>query len=337
MVEAPGSNAMAQHFSPPGFLIKMKGDVTDDNIEHDIDHDKGKENSEVHPLQLPPSSQFLSSSHLAEDDYHLKSSIPSNVSFLLGSALFLELSRIYLIKASHFDNTNDEDDDYDDDYDWDSYYEFYYNHYKDLYLPFVSIFGGLFMILNAMWEIYWCFGREREWREEINAGYASDDEEENEAYHREERQNLSSALAFGTAACIGFGNNFIKNEEIVPIVEIVSSNMYLLSAMLALRGTVLSCPSLPTGLALVGDILFALGSVIDVAISLISDPEISRLNDYILAQWDCVSSTLWLIDALLYFAADMTVVWYRYKLNREEGESASGDIQHGFDTDKSLT
>jgi len=317
MVEAPGSNAIAQHFCPPCFLIRMRRDVTDDNIDHGIDHDKDLENSEIHPLQLQPSSQSLSSSQLTEVDCHLKSSIPFNVAFLLGSALSLELSRIYLKKANNYYDTNDKDYDgnYDDDYDWD----YYYNHYKHFNLFNVKIFGGLFMIVSAIWEIYWYFGREIE-----NGG-------------RRLMRGMSSALAFGIAVSIGVGAEFIPNEKIAGIGYFVSTNMYFLSAILALRGRVLSCPSLPTGLALVGDILGAFGSVIGVAISLIPEPETFYLNDRILAQWSCVSSILWFIDALLYFAANMTVVLYRYRLYSEDKKSASGDKRHGFETVKSLT
>jgi len=60
-------------------------------------------------------------------------------------------------------------------------------------------------------------------------------------------------------------------------------------------------------------LLFALGSIIDVIISYISDPEVLRESNKVLADWGCLSSSLWVIDACLYLFADATVVWYHYR------------------------
>jgi len=291
-----------------------------------IDHERGKDDSEDQPL----------SPQLAEDDYHLKSSIPSGIAFLIGSSLYLDLSRMDLVDTNYYYGNIDDDYEYDEVYDEVYDDDYYYNKYVNKYF-IMSIFGAIFLVCNALWEIYWCFGREREWKESINAGYESDDEEENEAYRREERQNLSSALAFGAAASIDLVAAFIPNYKIGAQFYVVSAHMYLLSAILALRGTVLSCPSIPIGLALAGDILFALGSLIDVTVSLISDPFLFQLNDIILAQWSCVSSILWLTDALLYFAADIIVVWYRYTRYREQRSVTGGDKQYELSALKTLT
>jgi len=291
-------------------------------IDNAIDGLSDEDDSGIYLLSQS-SSCSTSSSQFVEEDYHLKSSIPSNVIFLLGSVLYLKLSHMDLIDAnSYYDNNNE---DYDDDYDDDYYYNQYINKYT-----VISGFGALLFVFNAIWDIYWCFGREREWREQIDAGYESDDEEENEAYHREERQNLISAITFGIAGLIDLAVSFINNEDVTANFTIITANIYLLSAISALKGTILSCPSIPTGLALIGDLLFFLGSLIDVAVSLISDPEIFNLNDRILAKWGCVSSTLWLINAVLYFAADITVIWYRSSCCCVRRSSASVDYHIGY-------
>merc|ERR1712194_256618 len=88
--------------------------------------------------------------------------------------------------------------------------------------------------------------------------------------------------------------------------------IYLLSAILSLRASTFSHDSIPSCLALCGDILLAIGRIIDVIISYISDPKILRLSDNVLASWACLSSALWVIDACLYLLADVTVVWYHY-------------------------
>jgi len=304
-------------------------------IDDSIDDDRDKVDSTIDhltltPLSLSSSSCSLSSSQFAESNYHLKSSIPSTVLFLVGSILYMELSRMDLIDADYYyeDSNDDDNDDTDNDY----YENPYFNKFT-----IMSIFGALLFVVNAIWDIYWCFGREREWKEKINAGYASDDEEENEAYHREEQQNFYSALAFGTAGSIDLATAFIQDDDIVANITVFTSNLYLLSAVLALKGTVLSCPSIPTGFALVGDILFALGSLIDVAISFISDPEFLHLNSRILAQWSCLSSSLWLMDALLYFTADMTVIWYRRTCCCVKISSAGGEKINVVYTLNSLT
>lgn len=240
------------------------------------------------------SPSTLSLLQLAEPDYHLKSSIISNVSFLVGSILYVKTSKIDLINSN-----------YEDDYAYDDGYYDYdtkINNYR-----IINLVGALVFVFNASWDMYWCFGRERERKE--NSG---EDDEEDEIYRVEEKRSFLSALAFGTAGSIDVVVSFyIENYKIAVILYIVSSHIYLLSAILTLRATTFSCHSIPAGLTLCGELLFALGSMIDVVISYISDPELSHLNDHTLAEWGCLSSVLWLIDACLYLFADATVIWYR--------------------------
>ena len=75
------------------------------------------------------------------------------------------------IDAKYYGNIHD---DYDYDYDYD--YDDYYNKY-DKYTV-LSFIAPLLFLFNAIWDMYWCFGREREWRMKIKQGYETDDEEE---------------------------------------------------------------------------------------------------------------------------------------------------------------
>ena len=114
-------------------------------------------------------------------------------------------------------------------------------------------------------------------------------------------------LAFGCASAIDVAARHIQNTIIGANISVATSHIYLLSAIIALWGTTFSCPSIPVGLTLFGDILFALGSVIDVVLSYVQDGEIhfhKMLDD----RWWCLSSALWLIDAWLYFLSDITVI-----------------------------
>lgn len=280
-------------------------------------------------LKNPPESISLSLDSLSSSqptepdytDYHLKSSIPSNVTFLVGSMLYLKMSRMDLVDAAYY---YDNDYDYGDDYDY-YYYDTHFNKYAVM-----SLTGSLMFIANAIWDMYWCYGREKEWKKQIELGYESDNEEVNEAYHKEEMRSFSAALAFGTAGSIDLGATFIKNADIVANITIVTTHIYLLSAILALRGTSFSCPSIPAGLTLTGDLLFAIGSVIDVIISYLSDPEISHFNDLTLAQWWSFSSILWFVDACLYFLSDMTIIWYRGSCCSGRKARASDDKRYVY-------
>lgn len=246
------------------------------------------------------SSSILSST---EDDYHLKSSIVSNISFLIGSMLYLKTSTMDLVDSNYYNYDDDYDYNYDDDY--------YAGKKKFNAYSFISFIGALVFIFNAAWDMYWCFGREREREDNIKKGYESDDEIENEACRAEERRNFNSALAFGVAGSIDLVVSFcIQKGRIAAILSIASAHIYLLSAIITLRASTFSCHSISTILTRCGEVLFAVGSIIDVVISYISDPTLARLNDHDLAKWACVSSILWVTDAWLYLLADATIVWY---------------------------
>lgn len=201
------------------------------------------------------------------------------------------------------------DDDYDDDYD-----DGYYVGRKYYAYSVISFIGALVFVFNATWDMYWCFGRQKEREENIKKGCESDDEEENEAWRAEERRNFMSALAFGVAGSIDLVVSFcIQKESIAANLSIASAHIYLLSAIMSLRASTSSCNSIPTTLTRGGEVLFALGSIIDVVISYISDPKLSRLNDHVLAEWAYTSSILWVTDAWLYLLADATIFWYYHK------------------------
>jgi len=267
--------------------------------------------SAILPSPQSPLASFTSSNFVEPDlyDYHLKSSIVSNLLFMNGSIIYMQLSRMDLDYANNNDESNHINDDaYDGGYDyyadekkWDNY----------TILQFVGAIGFVF---NATWDMYWCYGRERERQEKIDKGEESDDEEENELSRADEKRTFSASFAFGIAGSIDLVVAlYIQNDNIAAMLSIASSHIYLLSAILSLWASTFSYDSIPTCLALCGDLLFALGSIIDVIISYISDPEILRLSDNVLAGWACLSSALWVIDACLYLFADATVVWYNYR------------------------
>ena len=206
----------------------------------------------------------------------------------------------------YYSNNGDSMNDYYD-YDYDDYY-YYYNELFNMYN--IMWYGGMSLfVINATWDMYWTFGRQKEWKDMIDQGYESDDEEVNKAYQQEERRSFYSALAFGTAASIELATNIFDIHLSEKRVTVITSHIYLLSAIFGLWGTTFSCVSIPTGLMLVGDILFAIGTVIDAVISYMA---MLRVNNYIIAKWWCLSRTLWLINAVLYCLADLIILWYRH-------------------------
>ena len=155
--------------------------------------------------------------------------------------------------------------------------------------------------------MYWCYGRERERQEKIDKGEESDDKEENEACRADEKRSFSASFAFRISGAIDLVVTFdIQNNNIAIVSSVASSHIYLLSAIFSLGSNDFSYDSIPTCLTLCGDLLFALGSIIDVIISYISDPEVLRESNEVLADWGCLSSSLWVIDACLYLFADAT-------------------------------
>jgi len=118
--------------------------------------------------------------------------------------------------------------------------------------------------------------------------------------------------------------------------SLVSSHLYFLSAVLSLLtdyggccsvdscsssssddttiGTTTSTSLVVEKLRWVGDILFLFGSCIDLTITYISDPDIINaiINGLTLADWDCISSALWFVDAILYLLADIILLHILY-------------------------
>ena len=98
----------------------------------------------------------------------------------------------YAIYYDELKHSNDNA--YDDDYDYDAGAT---NWDKYTILSFVGAIGFVF---NAAWDMYWCYGRERERQEKIDKGEESDDKEENEACRADEKRSFSASFSFGIAA-----------------------------------------------------------------------------------------------------------------------------------------
>ena len=252
----------------------------------------------------------------------LKFSIPSNSLFFLGSLCYVWMSIHDWLWLKHNpdyyndDPSSEEASSATDDYSY--YYSYGINAYK-----ITGILGSLCFILNVLTDLYRCRCDSKEINFSLSAVLSGESES------RDLLRDCISATLFGSGALTDIVSTSLSAHH-QATAGIISSHIYFLSSIPALINLVNSCPisSSPTGilLSLIGDLLFFIGSSIDVGISYISDPELLRVNrDWIYGS-SFFSSFLWLIDAILYLAADYWIFHYHDKLySTQDQPNGNGD------------
>lgn len=243
------------------------------------------------------SSSTSSSSENEEDN--VKFSLPSNVMFLLGSSCYVALAVSDLRR-----NLKWGDDDY-------YYYEYYYSdefkkHRFSVY-NFLSRIGSILLVTNAGFDLYGCIHIAKKLGISI--------------FDAELKGDSLAAILFGCAAMVDLRGALpgASGEAggMNGIMYLFSSHLYLFSAFSTLSTMKFECSSLPVTFGIVGDILFLVGSFIDVFISYISDPDIIHETQIVLLRFSLLSSVLWLTDAFLYLSSNL-ILLKRRKANESE-------------------
>ena len=118
---------------------------------------------------------------------------------------------------------------------------------------------------------------------------------------------IAAAITFGVAALCDLLSELIWNDENAwpgYFAGCAAVDIYLVNAILVLSARRPTFKSLPQTLMSAGDILFLIGSIIDVLISLIDNPKAPSSRGIEIAWSSFISATLWFIDSLLYILAD---------------------------------
>jgi hypothetical protein len=275
------------------------------------DNDQGTETSSK--------SSVISS---VKDHYELYFSIPSNLLFLFGSICYTILSILDLEWESNDDSAQDDvtndDGQEEEEEDTSGYLSTVFSFYV-----YISLIGASLFVLNALVDMSQCFFLQKS---NFKKAFC----------HQEFLACASSALLFGCAAMLDLMNSisvnvFSRYGDDAGYMNIVSAHLYLMSAICAMMNT--NTISIYSGthemLNVAGDIMFMVGSLIDVIISYISDPDIVASNQHILLRLGMLSSVLWVIDALFYLVADIffwKVHYVGYNEGGEDEEVPSGQL-----------
>lgn len=211
-------------------------------------------------------------------------SIPS-LSFLLGSIVGFIISLMSIGQVKEY-------------YDY-GYYDDYYDDYNDdivfvrnTLLFTLSICASVLYMLNAAGDVYQCIL------------IMKNNHHIHSLFHEEIACDSIAALTFGTAAIIDAWSSF-QSDDISASAGIISSLIYLTSAVSSLLDFCCECERPSLTFTMIGDILFFIGSLIDVLISFVSDPDITYINPILLSYASLFSSSLWLSDAVFYVIADI--------------------------------
>lgn len=212
----------------------------------------------------------------------------SNAFFVLGSLFYVWYS------ISDVIDTYNEDDSADDDTANDTWC------YKALRSA-----GALFYLANSIVDLRVSIV---EIQGNIGSGRFGDDPS----------WEVGVACTFGLAAICDLIGELIWDEDWPEPGYAAGSaavHVYLLNALLVISGRIPRFSSLPKALMSAGDILFLVGSVIDVLISYIDNPK-TPPSWFGLIAWSALfSSLLWFTDSILYVLAELL----------DTGESVSGD------------
>ena len=241
-----------------------------------------------------------------EKNVLLKFSFPSNIFFLIGSACYIILSVMDFKWADYYS---------DDGY----YYKYVSNEEEEVsskidYYSCLSILGSVLFFLNAAIDMSLCF-------------YYVKTDETNELtlWHKDLRVDSSSAFFFGCGALMDLSRALASppeepNADASGMLDIVSSHLYFFSAVCAMTGLTFDRKNKVAMLNLTGDVMFMVGSLIDIIVSYISDPDIVAANYHILLRFWLFSSVLWFVDAALYLLANC-LFWNQIKNSDKEQDS----------------
>lgn len=210
----------------------------------------------------------------------------SNFCFFLGSVFYLYNSIWTVIDAYRYYA----DEQYDDDDESDDEEESFWSAYRLL-----ACMGALFYLANALID-----GR-------VAMAEIQGQDDESGRFGDSPKWEISAAVTFGVAALCDLLSEIIWNDENMwsgYFAGCAAVDIYLLNAILVLAGRRPTFESLPRSLMSAGDILFLIGSVIDVLISLIDNPKAPSSRAIEIAWSSFVSAALWFLDSLLYILAD---------------------------------
>lgn len=227
------------------------------------------------------SSSSSSSSRSLVDVRDCGWSLASNSLFLAGSAIQAYLALWELLQEGEADDDAvssglDDEDENGDAYDRDDY---------------MATFASTLFVVNALVDLAW-----------VRAGGScrrGDDDS---------RRDISSAATFGIGAALEAVSTLFPGDEDLRQYgsNMLSCHVYLLSGLLSIRGhsSSLAYRSPAEAFMSLGLLLFAAGSLIDVVMSYLYDPELSNISTLTLARCNLASSLLWLLDAIFYMTAD---------------------------------
>jgi hypothetical protein len=129
-----------------------------------------------------------------------------------------------------------------------------------------------------------------------------------QGFHDKPILEVGVQLTFGAAAVCDLLSSLIYREESPSVsfdFSIAAVHWYLVNSILMLSSKQLSCRSRFTRLSLIGDVLFLIGSVIDVFLSYFFNTRTSDATWRLVSIGKVVSSLLWLIDSILYILANI--------------------------------
>jgi hypothetical protein len=127
-------------------------------------------------------------------------------------------------------------------------------------------------------------------------------------FHDKPILEVGVQLTFGAAAVCDLMSSLIYREESPSSsydFTIAAVHWYLVNGILMLSAKQLSCRSRSTRLSLIGDVLFLIGSVIDVFLSYFFNTRTSEAIWRLVSIGKVVTTLLWLIDSILYILANI--------------------------------
>lgn len=234
-----------------------------------------------------------SQSTFSEMENALTLTLSSNLMFLLGSTSYFILSTIDLRWNLRWG---------DDDYYYNSYY--YPDGKENTEVPkynlsfytCLSVGGAILLICNAGFDLYRCISQAKAYGISL--------------YDKDLRGDTFSAVLFGCAASVDFKGSIPNSTTSANgIMASFSPFLYLLSAVSSLSGSSFKCSSKPVVMTTLGEIMFMVASIIDLLISLF--PDIFSWSQTLILKLAILSSSLWLIDAILYLFADLLILLRR--------------------------
>jgi len=218
----------------------------------------------------------------------LKFSLPSAILFLLGSTVYIILAVMDLRWDDSYYYDSSQDDYPEPSYPLDPYTR-------------LSISGPLIFIVNAMVDFSRCIYYAK------NTGLKN-----RSLFDRDLRAGTSSVIIFGLAASVDLWVALPVDNDVSASTmarrDMLAAHLWLFSALAAMAQLDYKCGRTPVILVFVGNVMFLVGTLIDVMISYLADPDLVTSDGYILLRLGLLSSILWFVDAILYLWADVHII-----------------------------